>query len=247
MKKGFLFCLSFLIVVQISAQPSPFFKYQAVARDGSGIILANKMVGFQISIMKNNATGPVVYREIHQKSTNAFGLVDMEIGNGTPGSGDFGNIDWGSDKFFIRVEMDPAGGTAFQPMGTTQFLSVPYALYARNVLYNNDADADSTNELQKLSVSNGILTLSKNGGSFTLPTTLPGDDWGKQSVVTDSTLTGIGTAISPLKLAQRGATSGQVLKWNGSGWKPAADETSQGSSGASGPAGGDLTGLILIR
>jgi hypothetical protein len=60
--------------------------------------------------------------------------------------------------------------------------------------------------------------------------------------MTDSTLTGNGTATSPLKLAPRGATSGQVLKWNGSTWKPAMDETSQGSSGASGPAGGDLSG-----
>jgi hypothetical protein len=242
MKKGFLFCIAILIMFQVSAQPPLYFKYQAVARDGSGTILAGKMVGFQISIMKNNAAGPVVYREIHQKATNAFGLVDLEIGNGTAGLGEFSKIDWGTDKFFIKIEMDPAGGAAFQTLGTVQLLSVPYALYARNVQYNNDADADSTNELQKLTFSNGILSLSKNGGALTLPSTLPGDDWGKQSVVTDSTLTGIGTATVPLKLAQRGASSGQVLKWNGSTWKPAADETSQGSSGASGPAGGDLSG-----
>jgi len=242
MKKVFLFCIAFMIVSQISAQPSSFFKYQAVARDGSGTILAGKMVGFQISVLKNNASGPVVYREIHQKATNAFGLVDLEIGNGTPGSGDFSKIDWGSDKFFIKIEMDPAGGTTFQTMGTSQLLSVPYALFARNVQYNNDADADSTNELQKITVSNGIVSLSKNGGTFTLPTNLQGDDWGKQLVVTDSTLLGSGTATSPLKMAPRGATSGQVLKWNGTTWKPANDETSQGSSGASGPAGGDLTG-----
>jgi hypothetical protein len=242
MKNGFLFCIALLTAFQISAQPSPFFKYQAVARDGSGTILAGKMVGFQISILKNNATGPVVYREIHQKNTNSFGLVDLEIGNGTSGLEEFDKIEWGSDKFFIKIEMDPLGGTAFQPMGTSQLLSVPYALYARNVQYNNDADADSTNELQKITISNGVVSLSKNGGSITIPTSLPGDDWGKQSVATDSTLTGNGTSTSPLKLAPRGATSGQVLKWNGSTWKPAADETSQGSSGASGPAGGDLTG-----
>jgi hypothetical protein len=242
MKTVIVFCIAFLIAFQISAQPPLYFKYQAVARDGAGNILAGKMVGFQISILKNNATGPAVYREIHQKATNAFGLVDLEIGNGTPGLGDFGKIDWGLDKFFIKIEMDPAGGIVFQPMGTTQLLSVPYALYARNVQYNNDADADSTNEIQKITVANGVISLSKNGGSFTIPTSLPGDDWGKQSVVTDSTLTGNGTATTPLKLAPRGATSGQVLKWNGSTWKPATDETSQGSSGASGPAGGDLSG-----
>jgi hypothetical protein len=114
MRKGFLFCLAFLIMLHISAQPPLYFKYQAVARDGSGTILAGKMVGFQISVLKNNASGPVVYREIHQKSTNAFGLVDLEIGNGTPGFGEFSKIDWGSDKFFIKIEMDPAGGLSFK-------------------------------------------------------------------------------------------------------------------------------------
>ena len=46
---------------------------------------------------------------------------------------------------------------------------------------------------------------------------------GLATVSTDSTLSGNGGAGTPLKIAQRGATSGQVLKWDGTTWRPAAD------------------------
>ena len=242
MKKLLIICLLTFPFFTVTAQSPLLFKYQAVARDAAGIILSGKTVKFQISVVKNNAAGQVVYSEIHSKTTNAFGLVDLEIGNGTQPLGDFGKIDWGVDKYFLKVEIDPTGGSSFQTVGTTQLLSVPYALYARNVQYNNDADADSTNELQKIVVSNNVISLTKGGGSFTLPSTLPGDNWGTQLVVSDSTLTGTGSTASPLQVARRGAVTGQVLKWNGTTWKPAADETGSGGTGASGPAGGDLSG-----
>lgn len=242
MKRAVLIWMLIFTLYALSAQTPLLLKYQAVARDAAGIIMAAKEVKFQISVVKNNPTGQVVYSEVHTKTTNSFGLVDLEIGNGMQPLGDFGKIDWGSDKYFLKIEMDPSGGSSFQTIGTTQLLSVPYALYARNVQNNNDADADSTNELQKIVITNNVISLTKGGGSFTLPTTLPGDDWGKQTVVTDSTLSGAGTVASPLQLAKRAATTGQVLKWNGTTWKPAADETGSGGSGATGPAGGDLSG-----
>lgn len=51
------------------------------------------------------------------------------------------------------------------------------------------------------------------------------------TVSTDATLSGNGTAGTPLKIAQQGATSGQVLKWNGSTWLPATDDTGGGGGG----------------
>ncbi|HPT32974.1 MAG TPA: hypothetical protein PLW67_14085, partial [Prolixibacteraceae bacterium] len=242
MKRTLIICLLTFFLFTVTAQTPLLFKYQAVARDAAGTILSGKAVKFQISVVKNNAAGQVVYSETHSKTTNAFGLVDLEIGNGAQPLGDFGKIDWGVDKYFLKVEIDPSGGSSFQTVGTTQLLSVPYALYARNVQNNNDADADSTNELQRIVVSNNVISLTKGGGSFTLPSALPGDNWGTQVVVSDSTLAGTGTTASPLQIARRGATTGQVLKWNGTAWKPANDETGSGGSGASGPAGGDLSG-----
>jgi len=228
MKRALLIGIFFLSLYGVSAQSPLLFKYQAVARDAAGTILSGKSVTFQISVVKNNAAGQVVYSEIHNKTTNTFGLVDLEIGSGKQPLGDFSKIDWGVDKYYLKVEMDPAGGSSFQPLGVTQLLSVPYSLYALNVRNNNDADADSTNELQKIVINNNVISLTKGGGSFTLPTTLPGDDWGKQAVVSDSTLSGEGTAASPLQVARRGAATGQVLKWDGTTWKPSDDNTGGG-------------------
>ncbi len=207
-------------------------------------MLANKSVSFRIGILGGSTTGSAVYTETHTgKTTNAFGLVDLEIGKGTPVTGTFAGISWGTNNYFLKVEMDPNGGSAYQSMGTSQLLSVPYALYARDVENNADGDADATNELQKISISGTVLTLDKSGGSVTLPSGgTSGDNWGTQTVVTDATMAGNGTTATPLKIAQQAATSGQVLKWDGTSWKPAADATGSGGSNPTGPAGGDLSG-----
>jgi hypothetical protein len=126
-----LIILSFISLMAV-AQPQSF-KYQAIARNSAGDILANKSVTFKISILQGSATGAPVYSELHAKTTNNYGLVDLEIGKGTSPSGTFSGITWGTSTYFVKVEMDPAGGIAFQPMGTSQLVSVPYALYAKDV------------------------------------------------------------------------------------------------------------------
>jgi hypothetical protein len=172
--------------VAVFAQAPQSFRYQAVARDNSGNILANELVSFRISILSGSISGSAVYSETHTGlSTNTFGLVELQIGKGTPVTGTFSAINWGNNSYFVKVEMDPAGGSAFQTLSTSQLLSVPYALHAKTVE--------------------------------------TGDNWGSQMVNTDATLTGSGTSASNLKLAQQGAASGQVLKWNGSTWLPSAD------------------------
>jgi len=196
MKRLFTFLIVLLISAIISAQVPQAFKYQAVVRDNMGSVLAQRDVTFKISIIEGTVTGAIVYSELHSRKSNDFGLVDLEIGKGTSPSGDFSSINWGVDVHFIKVEMDPAGGTSYQLMGTSQLLSVPYALYARKV----------------------------------------------ESVLTDATLAGNGST-TPLKIAPQSASAGQVLKWDGTTWKPAADEMASGSgSNPIGPAGGDLTG-----
>jgi hypothetical protein len=245
--------IAFLVIMTFGltsfAQAPQAFKYQAVARDASGNVLANKNVTFRISIIQGTVTGAIVYNELHSKTTNSFGLVDLEVGHGTSPSGDFSAIKWAVDQFFLKVEMDPAGGIAFQNMGTSQLLSVPYALYSRDVQNNNDADADPSNEIQDLSLSANTLKLSKSaptvnlapyfdntdsqtlnltgnnlgisgGNSVTLP---GGDNWGSQTAVTDATLSGNGLTATPLKLNQQGAAVGQVLKWTGLTWQPGND------------------------
>jgi uncharacterized protein (TIGR02145 family) len=95
-------------------------------------VLVNKNVSFRISILSGSISGSVSYSETHTSlTTNAFGLVEMEIGKGTPVTGTFSAIIWGSNSYFVKIEMDPAGGTAYQLLSTSQLLSVPYALHAK--------------------------------------------------------------------------------------------------------------------
>jgi len=206
MKSTILLVLLTAIVMIVQAQPQAF-KYQAVARNSSGDLLIGKSVTFKISILQGSSSGTMVYSELHSRTTNSFGLVDLEIGNGTSPSGSFAGINWGVSTYFLKVEMDPAGGINFQPMGTSQLLSVPYALHAKEVLNKDDADASPTNEIQTLSIAGNQLTLSKSGGSVTLP---GNDNWGVQVVATDVTLSGNGTTSNPLKIPDGAITSAKI-------------------------------------
>jgi uncharacterized protein (TIGR02145 family) len=133
MKKLTTTVLAVFTAIALFAQTPQAFKFQAVARDNAGEIIANQEVSFQISILMGSAGGTSVYTEIHNETTNDFGLVNLEIGNGTVVSGDFTTINWGEVAYFLQVEMDEAGGTDFEIMGTSQLLHVPYASNAKSL------------------------------------------------------------------------------------------------------------------
>lgn len=131
MKKFLTFSFLFLsLTAWVYGQSPNAFKYQAIARDGDGEVLANQTVSFQISLLQGSATGTTTYAETHTVSTNDYGLVSLNIGDGNTTSGAFNSIDWSAGPYFIQVAIDTNGGSSFQILGTTQLLSVPYALYA---------------------------------------------------------------------------------------------------------------------
>jgi hypothetical protein len=201
MKKKFLLLATFVAFVFVGlAQVPEAFNYQAVVRNTSGEVVANQIVSFRISILQGSESGTVLYAETHTVSTNAFGLVNLKVGNGTLFSGVFSPDGWGATSHFLKVEIDPAGGSAYTHLGTSELLSVPYAFHAQTVQTDmvEDADADPTNELQTISLIGSELTLSDGGGTVTLPTPSGGDDWGTQTVESDATLTGNGTSGDPL-------------------------------------------------
>jgi len=115
------------------AQAPEKMSYQAVIRNASNALVTSQGVGIQVSILKGGASGTAVFVETHNATTNINGLVTLEIGTGTLVSGDFTTIDWGADTYFIQTETDPttAGGTNYTITGTTQLMSVPYALHAK--------------------------------------------------------------------------------------------------------------------
>ena len=129
MKKTLLLLFA-IIQITAFAQAPKAFKYQAIARDITGSELLNQAVSFQISIIEGSVNGASVYTETHTATTNQFGLVNLSIGGGTVVNGIFDSIHWGANSFFIKIELDASGGTNYQLMGTSQLMSVPYALFA---------------------------------------------------------------------------------------------------------------------
>lgn len=130
MKKVLLICTIFMLATCAWAQAPQKMSYQAIIRNASNIVVASSTVGIKISIVKGTPNGPAVFAERHTNSTNANGLLSLEIGAGTVLSGNFSAIDWGNGPYFIKTETDPLGGTNYSIVGATELLSVPYALYA---------------------------------------------------------------------------------------------------------------------
>ncbi len=131
MKQIFTLLLAVLLTVSVFAQTPEKMSYQAVIRNSENTLITEETVGMQISILQGSSDGMVVYSETQMPTTNANGLVSIEIGNGTVLSGSFTTIDWADGPYFIKTETDPAGGTDYTVIGTSQLLSVPYALYAK--------------------------------------------------------------------------------------------------------------------
>jgi hypothetical protein len=133
MKKSFSSLVLILYVVYGFAQAPQKMSYQCVVRTPGGGLAANKSIGLRISILQGSASGNVVYQETYYPNpqTNANGLLTVEIGGGQVMSGNFTDIDWSYGTYFIKVETDPTGGTAYTISGTSQLLSVPYALHAK--------------------------------------------------------------------------------------------------------------------
>jgi len=125
-------CFLLLTLVVNAQTPPNAFNYSAVARNAAGQPIANTTIGIQITILKTSPTGVSQYSENHFVNTDAFGLFNLVIGAGAVQSGSMATIDWSNDNYYLKVGMDATGGTNFLTMGTTQLLSVPYALYAKS-------------------------------------------------------------------------------------------------------------------
>ncbi|NEN25321.1 hypothetical protein G3O08_18690 [Cryomorpha ignava] len=118
---------SILLALNLSGQAPEKFNYQGVARNSAGAPLANEQLGLQISILDGDNAE---YIETHTITTNSFGLYTLAIGGGTPVEGSMSDVTWSAGNKSIKVEIDPDGGSNYSDLGTTELLSVPYALYA---------------------------------------------------------------------------------------------------------------------
>ncbi|NCT00096.1 collagen-like protein [Candidatus Parcubacteria bacterium] len=122
--------LIIILIPLISFSQSPsLINYQGVLRDAGGNILASEGFTLRISIIPDSPQGVPSYQEEHVGTTNAFGLFNLQIGGGSPTQGSFGDIVWGSHSHFLAIEK--WNGSDFDLLGTSQLVSVPYALYAK--------------------------------------------------------------------------------------------------------------------
>jgi hypothetical protein len=129
--KKYLFLFVLIFSSKLMAQAPQSFGYQAVIRNSSNALVINSTIRIQVSILQSLATGTPVYVEFHIITTNINGLATLDVGNGGVISGTFNAIDWSAGPYFIKTEIDLTGGTNFTITGTSQLLSVPFALHAQ--------------------------------------------------------------------------------------------------------------------
>ena len=146
------------------AQERGNFKYQAVLRDTDGNAISSEQVLLQMTLLQGSESGNSVYSEEHTVTTNFFGIVNLNIGDGSAISGVFADIDWENFIYYLQIELN-RNNTGYEIIGVSPLLSVPYALHAETVTNKDDADADPTNEIQNLDLSNNILTITNNAAS----------------------------------------------------------------------------------
>ncbi len=132
MKRLSTLLVTVLLTISVFSQAPQKMSYQAVVRNSADLLVKSSSVGMQISILQGSESGTPVYVETQIPTTNINGLVTIEIGGGTPVTGTFADIDWSTGVYFLKTETDPTGGTSYSITGTSQLLSVPYALHAKS-------------------------------------------------------------------------------------------------------------------
>ena len=168
MKNSLFYILSIAFISLNFGQDG--INYQGAATNSEGNELVNQNISIRASIISNIADTIVQWQEIHSTTTDQFGLFNIVLGNGENTeygmSDSFDEIDWGSGNHFLKIEMDPDGGSSYSMVGTTQMMSVPYALYAKN------AGIDSTMLANMIPSFGGV---SGGGCDFKFPEGIYGE------------------------------------------------------------------------
>ena len=202
MKFLFSMLAASLLTASAYAQAPQRMTYQAVVRNAGNALVTNANVGMRISILQGSTAGASVYTETQTPVSNANGLVTLQIGGGTVITGNFSTINWAANLYFIKTETDPAGGTNYTITGTSQLLSVPYALDAKNaenftgaaggdLSGNYPSPAIAANAVTGAKIATATIPVSKLSATGTPSTTtfLRGDNsWAAAGTGTVTTL-----------------------------------------------------------
>ncbi|MCD4834011.1 MAG: hypothetical protein K8R31_09470, partial [Bacteroidales bacterium] len=166
MKKISIAIVLFFVGFSIANSQVPEkFNYQGIIRNSSGELIENTDISIQISLLEGSATGSAAYTEQHDVTTNAYGQFAVQVGNGIPVSGNFSTVNWASGQVYLKTEVDESGGDSYTEIGVVQLVTVPYAIYAKDVENKDDADANPSNEIQDLNLTSNILTITNNASA----------------------------------------------------------------------------------
>jgi hypothetical protein len=199
---GLLLAVGVFFTQQVSAQAPPKMSYQSLIRNSSNALLTNTTVGMKISVLQGSDSGDEVYVETQTATTNANGLLSIQVGSGTTTTGTFSDIDWATGPYFIKTETDPSGGTNYTIIGTQELMSVPYAMYAaksgESTTMGPIGDSSTDNGG---TIESGVLSLTpadrNNGGVVTYG---PQDFDGNKSFYGDMNIYNTGNSGSKVKI-----------------------------------------------
>ena len=166
MKKIVTLIITVLCAATLFAQAPEKFSYQAVVRNASNALVTNAPVGVQVSVLQGGVAGTLVYMETHTSVTNGNGLLTLAIGGGNLQQGDFASIDWADGPYFLKTEIDPAGGTNYSITSVQQLLSVPYALYSKEAGNGFSGDYNDLTNLPQ--IPQNVSELTNDAGYITM-------------------------------------------------------------------------------
>ena len=203
MKKIYaILCIAIASVTQLQAQAPQGFNYQATVRNSSGDLIVNTNVYFKFNVIQGSQTAVPIFTETHYVPTDDLGQVNLVIGQGTATTGVFSELDWSLGSYYLGIELSINGANNYVAMGTTQLLSVPYALYAQN-------SGNSTT-----TTSNLEAVLAENNSANNQQIKDLQDPTDAQDAVTKAYLENNTTSsgLAP------GSTVGDMLYWDGENW-----------------------------
>jgi hypothetical protein len=158
---GLFILATILSISNVKAQAPLGFNYQGVALTNAGTPIASKVISLRIALIESQQLGSVRYQEVHNVNTDAYGQFSVIIGNGQVATGKMTDVQWSLFPYYMKVELDLTGGTSYVFVGTSQLLSVPYALYANNA----GAASVGVDSIKSLL---STITLSQKGDSIIL-------------------------------------------------------------------------------
>jgi len=199
MKKIFTLLSVVLITANVFAQAPQKMSYQAVIRNSSNALITSVAVGMRISILQGSSTGMAVYVETQTPKTNANGLVSLEIGSGTIVSGTISAINWANGPYYIKTETDPTGGTNYTVVGTSELLSVPYALFSGNGSSTSNTWMLKDRDIFNNNAGNIGIGTNTPATKLTIKTPINTNGWthigGEDSIVVTEGIGGVSASI----------------------------------------------------